>query len=135
MQLKEMKFVWAITVMASLVACGGSDDKPNTLVATEGPVAQQVNNCERCSLSEWQPLPAAIEVSPEVQLARDSILGPNATDPSTVKLWWFGVSSFVASIGGHLLLLDAWETVGLHQDYVPIAVSYTHLTLPTIYSV
>ena len=120
MQLKEMKFVWAITVMASLVACGGSDDKPNTLVATEGPVAQQVNNCERCSLSEWQPLPAAIEVSPEVQLARDSILGPNATDPSTVKLWWFGVSSFVASIGGHLLLLDAWETVGLHQDYVPI---------------
>lgn len=76
----------------------------------------------RVALSEWTPLPSArfVRVSDEVQAARDRILGPDATDPDYVKLWWFGVSSFVASAGGHLFLFDAWEIVGLHADYVPI---------------
>jgi hypothetical protein len=75
---------------------------------------------DRVPLGEWQPLPSAPAVSPEVQAARDEILGPDATDPRYVKLWWFGVSSFVASAGGHLFLFDAWEILGLHKDYVPI---------------
>lgn len=76
----------------------------------------------RVALSQWQPLPAAnrVSVPEEVQAARDRILGPNATDPDFVKLWWFGVSSFIASAGGHLFFFDAWEIVGLHADYVPI---------------
>ena len=68
----------------------------------------------------WQPLPAAPSVSAEVQAARDRILGENATDPAKVKLWWVGVSSFIASMGGHLFLFDAWEPVGVQKDYVPI---------------
>jgi hypothetical protein len=76
----------------------------------------------RVALSEWTPLPAArfAGVPAAVQAARNRILGPNATDPAYVKLWWFGVSSFIASAGGHLFLFDAWEIVGLHADYVPI---------------
>jgi len=70
--------------------------------------------------AQWQPLPSAPRVDPGVQAARDEILGPGATDPATVKLWWYGVSSFIVSSGGHLFLFDAWETVGLHEDYVPI---------------
>lgn len=71
-------------------------------------------------VAEWRPLPPAPAVSAEVQAARDRILGPGATDPATVKLWWYGVSSFIASAGGHLFLFDAWESVGLQEDYVPI---------------
>lgn len=76
----------------------------------------------RVTLDEWTPLPPARlqGVPPEVQAARERILGPNATDPAQVKLWWFGVSSFIASAGGHLFLFDAWEIVGLHADYAPI---------------
>ncbi|MGJ8670129.1 MAG: MBL fold metallo-hydrolase [Oceanococcus sp.] len=70
--------------------------------------------------SAWIPLPAARPVAAEVQALRDDILGVDATDPSTVKLWWYGVSSYVAAIGGHLVLLDAWESVGVHADTVPI---------------
>ena len=85
-------------------------------------------NTARCTpivvepYSAWTPLPAAsaITVSAEVQDARDRLLGPGATDPAQVKVWWFGVSSFIASAGGHLFLFDAWEVVGLHKDYVPI---------------
>jgi L-ascorbate metabolism protein UlaG (beta-lactamase superfamily) len=55
-----------------------------------------------------------------VLAARDRILGPDATDPDKVKLWWYGVSGFIASVGGHLFLFDAWESVGLQKDYVPI---------------
>lgn len=73
-------------------------------------------------LSEWQPLPAAsgMAVSLEAQAARDAILGPDATDPAFVKLWWAGVSSFIVSMGGHLFYFDAWEIIGLHADYLPI---------------
>jgi hypothetical protein len=92
-------------------ACGGGggDDEEGTPGA-------------RVALSQWQPLPAADPrlVPAEVREARERILGPNATDPDYVKLWWFGVSSFIASAGGHLFLFDAWEIVGLHADYVPI---------------
>lgn len=71
---------------------------------------------------DWAPLPAAtaLSISPEVQAARDRILGRGATDPAQVKVWWYGVSSFIASAGGHLFLFDAWEIVGAQQDYVPI---------------
>ncbi len=70
----------------------------------------------------WEPLPSAarIEISPEVQAARDRVLGLGATDPDQVKLWWVGVASFVASMGGHLFLLDAWEIIGVHANYSPM---------------
>ncbi|MBI2383971.1 MAG: MBL fold metallo-hydrolase [Gammaproteobacteria bacterium] len=70
----------------------------------------------------WTPLPAAsrLDIGAEVQAARDRVLGPDATDPAQVKLWWFGVASFVASMGGHLFLLDAWEIVGIHANYAPM---------------
>src|SRR3546814_18012634 len=48
------------------------------------------------------------------------ILGADATDPATVKLWWYGVSGFIVSAGGHLFLFDAWESLGVQKDYVPI---------------
>lgn len=72
--------------------------------------------------ADWTPLPAAADVvvTPEVQAARDRLLGFGATDPAQVKVWWYGVASFIASVGGHLFLFDAWEIVGLHQDYSPI---------------
>ncbi len=72
--------------------------------------------------ADWTPLPAAaaITVTPEVQAARDRVLGPGATDPAQVRVWWYGVASFIAAVGGHLFLFDAWEVVGMHQDYVPI---------------
>jgi hypothetical protein len=73
-------------------------------------------------LAQWTPLPAAsaLRVSAETQAARDTLLGADATDPAFVKIWWVGVSSFIVSMGGHLLYLDAWEIVGLHADYLPI---------------
>lgn len=73
-------------------------------------------------LAQWTPLPAAsaLRVSTETQAARDTLLGADATDPAFVKIWWVGVSSFIVSMGGHLLYLDAWEIVGLHADYLPI---------------
>lgn len=97
-----------------LAACGSSD---NTTLA------KSRSSCPApLPIQSWTPLPAAsaLTVSAETQTARDAILGPNATDPSKVKLWWFGVSSFIASAGGHLFFFDAWEIVGLHADYVPI---------------
>lgn len=109
----------AITLLAVVASCGGAENDIAPGNSSGGGAVNQ--SCiDRCGLSEWQALPAASAVSPEVQLARDSILGPDATDPDHVKLWWFGVSSFIASAGGHVFLFDAWETVGLHEDYVPI---------------
>jgi hypothetical protein len=101
----------AVGLLLLLGACSGGSG------GGEGPAAGA-----RVALSEWTPLPAArfVQVPAEVQAARDRILGPNATDPAYVKLWWFGVSSFIAAAGGHLFLFDAWEIVGLHADYVPI---------------
>jgi hypothetical protein len=86
------------------------------------PAWSQTGNHGDVPLAQWQPLPAAtaLEIAPETQAARDAILGPDATDPAYVKLWWAGVSSFIVSMGGHLFLFDAWEIVGLHADYLPI---------------
>jgi hypothetical protein len=103
----------AFLVIAALFAgCGGSPpgEPLPPLKVNQGDVP----------LAEWTPLPPAGKVSADVQAVRDSILGPGATDPAFVKLWWYGVSSFIASANGHLFLFDAWEIVGLHKDYVPI---------------
>ena len=77
---------------------------------------------EDISLADWRPLPPAgeIRVSDEAREARLRLLGADATDPRYVRLWWYGVSSFIVAMGGHLFLLDAWEIVGLHRNYVPI---------------
>ena len=107
--IRVLRCAIAIYVLSLLASCsdgGGDDPTPGARVA----------------LSQWTPLPPArfVRVPDEVQAARDRILGPDATDPAYVKLWWFGVSSFIASAGGHLFLFDAWEIIGLHADYVPI---------------
>lgn len=101
----------AATVL--MAACGGSEPQPG---GGGGPS----QNSGDVAAADWVPLPPALPVSAEVQAARDAILGPDATDPGQVRLWWFGVSSFVAAIGGRLVLLDAWESVGLHADTVPV---------------
>ncbi|MFC4250649.1 MBL fold metallo-hydrolase [Sinimarinibacterium flocculans] len=93
-----------------LAACSGSDPAGGVAGGNVGDVPADA----------WQPLPPAPRLGPEVLAAREALLGPDATDPSKVKLWWVGVSSFVASMGGHLFLFDAWEPLGLQADYVPI---------------
>jgi len=103
--------VLTLLLLAALAACSRSaevDEPPSGGNVGDVPAAQ------------WRPLPPAPAAGAEVQAARDRILGPGATDPDTVKLWWYGVSSFIASAGGHLFLFDAWESVGLQEDYVPI---------------
>jgi hypothetical protein len=107
---------WAAILAATvLTACGSSDPASGTSGVDPSTLPRQV------MLEDWRPLaPAPVAVSDEVRLARERILGPNATDPDRVRVWWFGVSSFVMSIGGHLVLLDAWESIGLHANYVPI---------------
>ena len=77
---------------------------------------------DRVPLDRWTPLPPASEVrvSPAARALRERILGPRANDPAYVTLHWTGVSSFIVTVGGHLLLFDAWEIVGIHRDYLPI---------------
>ncbi len=77
---------------------------------------------DRVPIAGWKPLPAAskVRVSREARAARKAILGRHALDPRYVTLAWYGVSSFIVTIRGHLLLFDAWEIVGAHKDYVPI---------------
>lgn len=106
-----------------LAGCGsGSSDNGGRPGAPQPPSSAPpaALNSGDVTPSAWRALPAAGAVPAETQAARDRILGPGATDPSQVKVWWYGVSSFIASIGGHLVLFDAWEVVGLHKDYVPI---------------
>lgn len=73
-------------------------------------------------LEAFEPLPAAdeVEVSEEARQLRAELLGDDALDPDTVTLHWVGVSSFVATVAGHLVLFDAWEIVGIHRDVLPI---------------
>ena len=106
-------------VVLALAACGGS---PLSAPAGEGvgSAPGPGTPADRVPLSSWDPLPPASTPSLEVMLAREQILGPNAIEPGKVKLWWVGVSSFVATGGGHLWLFDAWEPIGLQKDYVPI---------------
>src|SRR3546814_10795017 len=70
--------------------------------------------------ADGQPLPPHPRVDPEVLAAGERILGADAADPATVKLWWYGVSGFIVSACGHLFLFDAWESLGVQKDYVPI---------------
>lgn len=72
--------------------------------------------------TDWKPLPGRSElsISNDVREARERLLGPTVNDLNTVSFWWYGVSSFIVSMGGHLFLLDAWEIVGIHANYVPI---------------
>jgi hypothetical protein len=71
-------------------------------------------------LASFAPLPPAAAPSAEVREVRDRLLGDRWDDPGHVTLHWTGVSSFVITIGGHLLLFDAWEVIGAVEDYVPL---------------
>lgn len=119
--LREIRRTLMAAVLLQLVACSSSR-APDGVDDPGSPAAQCTPQVVEPYTADWTPLPAAADtvVSPEVQAARDRILGPGATDPAQVQVWWYGVASFVASVGGHLFLFDAWEIVGAHQDYVPI---------------
>lgn len=97
----------ALLILPVLVACGGAQEASPPAAAG------------RVALAAHAPL-GSQPVTPAVAQARDEILGPDALNPAEVRLWWFGVSGFIVSLGGHLFLMDAWESVGLHADYVPI---------------
>ncbi|HWH29392.1 MAG TPA: MBL fold metallo-hydrolase, partial [Mycobacteriales bacterium] len=71
-------------------------------------------------LTTFVPLPAAPAVPADVRAVRDELLGDRWDDPGAVTLHWTGVSSFVITIGGHLLLFDAWEIIGAVDDYLPL---------------
>ncbi|MCQ8895514.1 MBL fold metallo-hydrolase [Limnobacter humi] len=105
--------LWSVSAcMDGSTTPGAQQPSANIQPAETRPQVFGVNN--------FKPLPAAPQVDPVTQAARDRILGPNAVDQSTVKLWWVGVSSFIVAGQGHVFLLDAWEIVGLHANYVPI---------------
>lgn len=91
------------------------------LTAVIVPAAAQ-QDATRIPLADLDPLPAAadLDLPDEVRSVRDQVLGPEWSDPTHVRLWWTGVSSFVISIGGHVLLFDAWEIIGAVNDYLPI---------------
>lgn len=122
-----MKHLATLLLCAGLVACDSST------VAGSAPLTPGLpgvgNPTPKCAVQRtpaftpnFTPLPAApVAVSAEVQAARDRLLGPGATDPAQVKLWWFGVAGFIASMGGHLFLFDAWEIIGAHADYSPVS--------------
>lgn len=95
-----------------LAACSSSEDG-----TTARPAAEPVRDG---TPANWEALPASGSVDVETRLARQRLLGADALDPAQVKIWWYGVSSFIMSAGGHLFLLDAWEVVGVHKGYVPI---------------
>lgn len=96
-----------------LVACGDSNNDQ----AAQTPTPSMSDG----TTTNWQPIANNVVVSRDTQLARQRILGIDTLDPDQVKVWWYGVSSFIVSAGGHLFLLDAWEVVGIHKGYVPIS--------------
>jgi len=77
---------------------------------------------DRVPLSEFESLPPAssLDVPAAARSLRERLLGPRALDPRYVTLHWVGVSSFVVTVKGHLLLFDAWEIVGAQKDYLPL---------------
>jgi hypothetical protein len=97
--------VTALAVAACLAVVGAA------------PVAAQP--ADRVPVADFEPLPPA---SPSVEAiaARNELLGPGWDDPGAVTLYWYGVSSFIVSLGGHVFLFDAWEIIGLHADYSPV---------------
>ncbi|MGH2793960.1 MAG: MBL fold metallo-hydrolase [Actinomycetota bacterium] len=58
-----------------------------------------------------------------VTAARDKLLGAGWNDPGQVRLRWFGVTNFIASFGGRVVLLDAWVIQGTIANYVPTTVA------------
>ncbi|MGH2688112.1 MAG: MBL fold metallo-hydrolase [Actinomycetota bacterium] len=58
----------------------------------------------------------------EVTDARARLLGEGWDDPDQIRLRWFGVANFVASFGGHVVLLDGWVPRGVYSGYVPTTV-------------
>lgn len=110
-----------------LSACLGGDNSTvqtgSTGATGSGSGASVGQNEARANVFQagnFKPLPAARPASAELMAVREWILGPKAMDDNQVKFWWVGVSSFIVSMKGHLFLLDAWEIVGLHADYLPI---------------
>lgn len=97
-------------VVLAVVAC--------LLVSIPAPAVAQ--SADRVPIADFVPLPADPSPSAEALALRDQLLGADHDDPSSVTLHWFGVASFIVTIGNHLLLFDAWEIVGAHADYVPI---------------
>lgn len=95
-----------------LTACGSGNENSSS----QPNVGQLKDGTPR----QWEPIPLQRIIDNDTAEARQQILGPDALDPQKVKIWWFGVSSFIMSAGGHLFLLDAWEVVGVHKGYVPI---------------
>ena len=87
-------------------------DAGSPAAAAEGPA--------RVPIARFSPLPAQPAVSAPTRALRDRLLGDRWDDPDYVTLHWVGVSSFVVTIRGHLLLLDAWEIIGAVEDYLPI---------------
>lgn len=102
-----------ISLMACLLTACSTDNNQ----ARPGPATAFADTTP----AHWQALPANVAVSPETQQARRRILGIDRLDNGQVKVWWYGVSSFIVAAGGHLFLLDAWEVVGVHKGYVPIS--------------
>lgn len=98
-----------------LAACGGSVGPSDSA----GGEASSLTGRDIAAAS-WPARPPATTPPDAVRLARARLLGPGADDPSHVGIWWFGVSSFIMQIGGHVVLLDAWEPVGVQANYVPI---------------
>ncbi len=103
------------TVILSACLGGNSSDNPSTARGVQA-AETRPNVFTR---DTFVPLPAA-QNNPVLTQVREQILGPGAMDPDVVQFWWVGVSSFVVSMKGHLFLLDAWEIVGMHANYVPI---------------
>ncbi len=58
-----------------------------------------------------------------VVAARNKLLGVGWQDPGQVRIRWFGVTNFIASFGGHVVLLDAWVIQGTIANYVPTTVA------------
>lgn len=74
----------------------------------------------RVPIADFTPLPPARPVSAQTAELRERLLGDRWDNPDYVTLHWIGVSSFVITIGGHLLLFDAWEIIGAVEDYLPL---------------
>ncbi len=92
------------------------------LAGLPGVPVEAQDGATRVPLAEFTPLPAAsaVGLDAETRQVRDDLLGPTWDDPDLVTLHWFGVSAFVLSYRGHVLLLDAWEIIGANNDYAPI---------------
>lgn len=71
------------------------------------------------ALAVIRPMSSAAD---PVDAARTKLLGAGWDDPSEVRLRWFGVTNFIASFGGNVVLLDAWVIQGTIANYVPTSV-------------